>query len=78
MLWLENEIKSGKTVTEIDASDKFEKLRQQQIDYFSLSFDTISGAGSNGAIIHYKSSPETNAQITQDQLYLVDSGGQYK
>jgi len=78
LLWLENEIKSGKTVTEIDASDKFEKLRQQQVDYFSLSFDTISGAGSNGAINHYKSSPETNAQITKDQLYLVDSGGQYK
>jgi len=78
LLWLENEIKSGKVVTELDASDKFEKLRQQQAEYFSLSFETISGAGANGAIIHYKASPETNAQITKDQLYLVDSGGQYK
>lgn len=77
-MWLENEIKNGKTVTEIDASDKFEKLRQQQADYFSLSFETISGAGPNGSIIHYKSTPETNAQIKKDELYLVDSGGQYR
>lgn len=77
-MWLENEIQAGKCVTEIDASDKFEKLREQQKDYYSLSFETISGAGPNGSIIHYTSSPETNAQIKKDQLYLIDSGAQYK
>ena len=43
-----------------------------------LSFDTISGSGPNGAIVHYKASPETNRPITMNSLYLVDSGGQYE
>jgi len=42
-----------------------------------LSFDTISGSGPNGAIIHYKPDPETCAQVTADKMYLLDSGGQY-
>jgi len=42
-----------------------------------ISFDTISGAGPNGAIIHYRVTEETNRPIRQDELLLVDSGGQY-
>lgn len=42
-----------------------------------LSFDTISGSGPNGAIIHYKPEPETCAMVTSSQMYLLDSGGQY-
>ncbi|MES2146609.1 MAG: M24B family metallopeptidase, partial [Pseudomonadota bacterium] len=42
-----------------------------------LSFDSISGAGPNGAIVHYKSSEETNRKLEQGSLYLIDSGGQY-
>lgn len=44
----------------------------------SLSFETISGYGPNGAIIHYKPEPETCAIIKSDNLYLCDSGGQYR
>merc|ERR1711974_337377 len=41
------------------------------------SFGTISAFGSNGAIIHYSPTPETDAPITRDGLFMVDSGGQY-
>ena len=43
-----------------------------------LSFDTISGAGPNGAIVHYRSSEKTNRKLEPGTLYLVDSGGQYR
>ena len=42
-----------------------------------ISFDTISGAGPNGAVVHYKVSTATNRKLERDGLYLVDSGGQY-
>ncbi len=43
-----------------------------------LSFDTISGAGPNGALMHYRVNPETNRPLETGTLYLVDSGGQYR
>lgn len=46
--------------------------------YVGPSFETISGSGPNGAIIHYRANEDTNRKITRDELYLVDSGGQYK
>ena len=42
-----------------------------------LSFDSISGAGPNGAIVHYRSSEKTNRKLEKGTLYLIDSGGQY-
>lgn len=49
-----------------------------QEDFVGLSFTTISSVGPNAAIIHYKPSLETDARITTDDVYLCDSGGQYK
>lgn len=43
-----------------------------------LSFATISAFGKNAAIIHYEATPETDTKITKDNVYLLDSGGQYK
>ena len=43
-----------------------------------LSFPTISGTGPNGAIIHYKATKQTDRQLKKGDIYLVDSGGQYK
>ncbi|KAB7498778.1 Xaa-Pro aminopeptidase 1 [Armadillidium nasatum] len=71
-------IKAGNSWNEISAADRLEKFRAEQEYYHSLSFDTISAFGSNGAIIHYSPSPETNKEITNQSLYLLDSGGQYK
>lgn len=42
-----------------------------------ISFDTISGAGPNGAIVHYRVNTQTNRQVQEGDLVLVDSGGQY-
>jgi len=65
-------------ITEIKAAKKFEEFRKAQDDYVSLSFDTISASGPNAAIIHYKPTPESDATILADRLYLVDSGAQYR
>ena len=53
-------------------------FRNKNKDYLFPSFPTISGTGSNGAIIHYRASKKTNLQIKKGDIYLVDSGGQYK
>ena len=58
--WLEKEIESQRVVTEISAADKLATFRAEQTDFVGLSFDTISSSGSNGAIIHYKPTPETD------------------
>ncbi|XP_038940400.1 xaa-Pro aminopeptidase 1 isoform X2 [Rattus norvegicus] len=65
-------------VTEISAADKAEEFRRQQADFVDLSFPTISSTGPNGAIIHYAPIPETNRTLSLDEVYLIDSGAQYK
>ena len=67
-----------KKITEISASQKLSNFRKKNKDYLFPSFPTISGTGPNGAIIHYKASKKTNLQIKKGDIYLVDSGGQYK
>ncbi|XP_064631174.1 xaa-Pro aminopeptidase 1-like isoform X2 [Lineus longissimus] len=76
-LWLEKEVPKG-NLTELTASDYLEELRSRQEDFVSLSFDTISSSGPHGAVIHYKVTPETDRPLSTDELYLCDSGGQYK
>lgn len=64
--------------TEISASDRLQKFREETGALVDLSFDTISGSGPNGAIVHYKASEKTNRPIESGTLMLVDSGGQYR
>ena len=75
--WVEAEAPSGK-LDELIASDRLQAIRAAGGMLKDLSFDTISGSGPNGAIVHYKASAETNRAITMNSLYLVDSGGQYE
>ncbi|KAL7748540.1 hypothetical protein RI367_005950 [Sorochytrium milnesiophthora] len=77
--WLENELVNNKRtdLDEVDVADKLESFRAEQKDFVGLSFDTISGSGSNGAIIHYKPEKGSCSKVTLDHLYLCDSGGQY-
>lgn len=75
---LENEVIAGTYWDELSAAAKSEEFRSQQEDFLSLSFDTISAAGPNAAVIHYSPSPETNRQIDDQSTYLLDSGAQYK
>jgi len=65
-------------ITEIDAKNKLERFRKLNKDYIFPSFETISGTGSNGAIIHYKVNKKSNKVIQKDHIFLCDSGGQYK
>lgn len=70
------------TADEISAVRKLEESRAEtgqslQMPLRDISFDTISGAGPNGAIIHYRVTTKTNRTLAADELYLVDSGAQY-
>jgi Xaa-Pro aminopeptidase len=76
LAWLASQAPKG-GLKEIAASDRLEAFRKEGEFFRDLSFPTISGAGSNGAIVHYRSSPETEHQLESGSLYLVDSGAQY-
>ena len=74
--WLASDAPKGE-LREIAASDKLEALRREGEHFRDLSFPTISGAGSNGAIVHYRAMPETEKRLEPGTLYLLDSGAQY-
>ena len=74
--WVETEAPKG-NVDELKASDRLEALRREDPELRDLSFDSISGAGPNGAIVHYRSSEKTNRKLEMNSIYLIDSGGQY-
>jgi Xaa-Pro aminopeptidase len=75
--WLSVEAPKG-GLTELIASDRLEAFRKETGLLRDLSFDTISGAGPNGAVVHYRASEATNRPLLPGTLYLVDSGGQYQ
>ncbi len=79
--WLSVEGPKG-ALTEMAAADRLEAFRAETAGdgagaLVDLSFDTISGSGPNGAIVHYRVSDETNRVLAPGSVYLVDSGGQY-
>ncbi|MEL7042752.1 MAG: aminopeptidase P family protein [Pseudomonadota bacterium] len=74
--WLDTDAQSG-TVTEIDAALKLLDFRMDDQSLKDMSFETISGAGPNGALPHYRVSSASNRTLERGTLYLVDSGGQY-
>lgn len=73
--WLDN-LDFKKKINEYEASKKLEFFRKKNKDFFSLSFPTISAVGSNGSIIHYEPNKKSK-NMTLNNLYLCDSGGQY-
>ncbi|WP_404934784.1 aminopeptidase P family protein [Nitratireductor sp. L15S-10] len=80
LAWLDRQ--EPGTVDEISAVRKLEESRTEtgqslQMPLRDISFDTISGAGPNGATIHYRVTTKTNRTLRADELYLVDSGAQY-
>jgi len=74
--WIKN-INKNK-ITEIKSQKKLERFRKLNKNYLFPSFNTIAGAGSNGAIVHYRASKKTNKTIKKNDIFLCDSGGQYK
>ncbi len=76
LYWIKNINK--KQITEVEAQNKLEKFRKRNKNYLYPSFDTIAGSGKNGAIIHYRAKPENCRTIRKNDIFLCDSGGQYK
>lgn len=76
LAWLDAAAPKG-GLTEIDAVERLEEFRRAAPELREISFDTIAGAGPNGAIVHYRPSHSTNRRIEPGALLLMDSGGQY-
>ena len=74
--WLSLEAPKG-GVDEMAAQERLYQFRRDTGQLRDLSFDTISGAGPNGAVVHYRVNDETNRKLEPGSVYLVDSGGQY-
>lgn len=77
LYWLEQEVASGRDVTEWEASEMLTSLRAEIPGYKGNSFENISAYGASGALPHYSTPREGSAVIQPRGLYLVDSGGQY-
>ncbi len=76
LYWIKN--KKNFNFTEIDAEKKLEQFRKKNKSFLYPSFDTIAGAGPNGAIIHYRANKNSNRKVSKKDIFLCDSGGQYK
>ena len=76
LFWIKNVNK--RKISEFNAQIKLEKLRKKNKKYLYPSFNTISGTGANGAIIHYRAKKEKSKIIKKTDIFLCDSGGQYK
>jgi Xaa-Pro aminopeptidase len=77
LAWLDREAPKGK-LTEIDAVEALEAFRTETGALKDVSFPTISGAGPNAALPHYRVTRQSNRPIEMDQIFLIDSGAQYE
>ena len=76
LAWLSREAQTGR-LSELDAQAYLDACRRRQPLWQDLSFPTISAAGPNGAVVHYRATDEQCRRLEPGTLYLVDSGGQY-
>ena len=76
LYWIKNVNK--KKISEFDAQNKLEFFRKKNKKYLYPSFNTIAGSGKNGAIVHYRASKKSAKKINRKDIFLCDSGGQYK
>ncbi len=74
--WVDDEAPTG-NISEVDAAMRLESFRDETSELRDISFESISGAGPNGAVIHYRPNVDTNRKLEKGSLYLIDSGGQY-
>ena len=74
--WIKNI--NNKKINEVQAQNKLESFRKLNKNYLYPSFDTIAGSGKNGAIVHYRAKKENCRSINKQDIFLCDSGGQYK
>jgi Xaa-Pro aminopeptidase len=76
LAWFAGEAPQGR-LTELAAAEKLATFRRKNDLFRDFSFDSISGAGPNGAVVHYKVSEKSSRKIEMNSIYLIDSGGQY-
>ncbi len=74
--WMKNINK--KIITEFEAQNKLENFRKKNKDYLYPSFNTIAGTAGNAAIVHYRATKKNTKKIKKKDIFLCDSGGQYK
>ena len=74
--WIKNVNK--KSIDEVQAQNKLENFRRLNKNYLYPSFNTIAGSGKNGAIVHYRAKKKNCNKINKNDIFLCDSGGQYK
>ncbi|MBI1493352.1 aminopeptidase P family protein [Halocynthiibacter styelae] len=77
LCWLHEAAPKG-GLSEVAAAQKLEGFRRATNALFDISFETISATGPHAPICHYRVTEDTNLPIEQGQLFLIDSGGQYK
>jgi Xaa-Pro aminopeptidase len=77
LAWFDRAVTRGE-LTEIEAVEALESFRRETGSLKDISFPTIAGAGPNGAIVHYRVTRATNRRIGMNDLFLIDSGGQYE
>lgn len=77
LAWLDANAPHGQ-LDELTVSAKLRDFRARDELFRDESFETISGAGPNGAIVHYRSTPRTNRKLENPSIFLLDSGGQYE
>ena len=77
LAWFDREAPHG-DLTEIDAVEALESFRRDTGLLKDVSFPSISGAGPNGAIVHYRVTRNSNRAIKPGELFLIDSGAQYE
>lgn len=75
--WLEKALKAGEKLNEWTAASRLDQLRAEQPLNKGLSFENISSSGPNAAIIHYAATADKARDLNLDEIYLLDSGGQY-
>jgi Xaa-Pro aminopeptidase len=75
--WFEAAMARGERITELTIDEKLSAERARQPGFVGLSFPTIAGFNANGAMPHYRATPESHAVIEGNGLLLIDSGGQY-
>ena len=76
LYWIKS--KKNFNLTEIEVEKKLENFRKKNKNFLFPSFNTIAGTGPNGAIIHYRANKNSNRKINKKDIFLCDSGGQYK
>jgi len=75
--WLEQSLRNGTRLTELDVDEKLRELRSQQPGFVSESFSTIAGYQASAALPHYRATPESHSELKPHGMLLIDSGAQY-